>query len=56
MMFKNENSFIKTKKIRHPLIEAIQTDIPYIPNDVEIGTEDQGGFLLSFFMGFILPN
>jgi len=42
----NENSFIKTEKIRHPLIEVIQTDLPYIPNDVEIGTEDQCGFLL----------
>ena len=41
-----ENSFIKTTKIRHPLIEVIQTDVPYISNDVEIGTEDQCGFLL----------
>ena len=42
----SENSFIKTEKIRHPLIEVIQTDIPYIANDIEIGTEEQCGFLL----------
>ena len=41
-----ENSFISAKKMRHPLIEAIQTDVPYIDNDIEIGTEKQKGILL----------
>ena len=39
-------SFIKAKKIRHPLIEIIQTEIPYIANDIEIGTENNKGMLL----------
>ena len=42
----DENSFISAKKMRHPLIEAIQTDIPYIANDIEIGVETQRGILL----------
>ena len=30
----SEESFIEAKNLRHPLIEKIQTRIPYIPNDV----------------------
>lgn len=42
----NSNSFIKATKIRHPLIEKIQVDIPYVANDVEIGTDSRKGMLL----------
>jgi DNA mismatch repair protein MutS len=41
-----EKSYIKAKKIRHPLIEKIQCDIPYVANDIEIGTEENKGILL----------
>nr|QBK93356.1 MAG: DNA mismatch repair ATPase [Pithovirus LCPAC404] len=34
------NSFIRAEKIRHPIIERIQDDIPYVPNDVKIGTSE----------------
>jgi DNA mismatch repair protein MutS len=42
----SEKSYIKAKKIRHPLIEKIQSDIPYVANDIEIGTEENKGILL----------
>jgi DNA mismatch repair protein MutS len=45
----NENedySFIKATKIRHPLIEKLQTDTAYISNDIEIGTKNNKGILL----------
>ena len=29
------HSYIKATQVRHPLIEVIQKDIPYIPNDVD---------------------
>lgn len=41
-----ENSYIQAEKIRHPLIEVIQKDIPYIANDISIGTENEKGILL----------
>ena len=41
-----ENGFIKSKAIRHPIIERIQTKTEYVPNDIEIGTETQTGMLL----------
>jgi len=40
-----ERSYIHCKQIRHPIIEIINTNIEYIPNDVCIGKEDNG-FLL----------
>jgi DNA mismatch repair protein MutS len=39
-------SYIQSEKIRHPLIEVIQKDIPYIANDVSIGLEKEKGILL----------
>jgi len=42
----NEYGFVKANGIRHPLIEQIQNDIPYIANDIELGTEEQKGILL----------
>ena len=41
-----EESYIKAEKLRHPLIEIIQTDVPYIANDVSIGLENKKGMLL----------
>jgi len=42
----NENGYVKAKGIRHPLIEQIQNDIPYVANDIELGTEKEKGILL----------
>lgn len=41
-----DSSYISVKNIRHPLIENILSDIPYIGNDFELGTSDQKGILL----------
>jgi len=46
ILTETEDSFIKAEKIRHPLIEVIQVDTPYISNDIEIGTENNKGILL----------
>jgi len=35
----NQTSFIKCKKLRHPIIERIQIDIEYITNDIELSEE-----------------
>jgi DNA mismatch repair protein MutS len=43
---KNHSGYVKAKSIRHPLIEQLQTDIPYITNDIELGTEEEKGILL----------
>jgi DNA mismatch repair protein MutS len=42
----DENSFIQADSVRHPLIEVIQTDIPYVSNNIEIGKDDEKGILL----------
>ena len=41
-----EDSFVDTKQIRHPLIEKINTKVPYIPHDIVIGKDDTNGMLL----------
>ena len=43
-----EYGYIKANKIRHILIENIQTDIPYIANDIEIGYDKKGMLLYSY--------
>jgi len=35
----NNKSYFIAKDIRHPLVEKIQTDIPYIPNDVSLSED-----------------
>ena len=39
----SDSSFIQAKNIRHPIVEKIQTDIPYIPNDIHF---NENGMLL----------
>ena len=40
-------SFIKTKELRHPIVEKISTHTEYIPHDIELGFEtEQNGILL----------
>ena len=39
---KAKKAFINAKDIRHPLIEKIQTDETYVPNDVSIGKKQNG--------------
>lgn len=46
IVYDSKDSFIDTVGIRHPLIEQIQVDIPYISNDVSIGTDNSKGMIL----------
>ena len=39
-------AFIKAEKLRHCLIEHIQQNELYVPNDIHIGTEGQDGMLV----------
>ena len=39
-------SYMDIKHIRHPIIERIQTNIEYVPNDVKIGIDNTTGILL----------
>ena len=41
-----EKSFVDIEAMRHPIIERIQTDIEYVPNDICIGNSDLDGMLL----------
>lgn len=43
--------FIKANKIRHILIENIHSDIPYIANDIHIGSNDEKGMILYGYNG-----
>jgi DNA mismatch repair protein MutS len=38
-------AFIQANNLRHPIIERIQTQIPYVPNTIELGL-DKDGWLL----------
>lgn len=40
------DSYIKAQGLRHPLIEQINLDTPYISNPIEIGTEITKGIIL----------
>ena len=42
----SDNSYIKAKGMRHPIIEKILSNTHYVPNNVEIGTASQKGMLL----------
>uniref|UniRef100_A0A6C0BTQ3 DNA mismatch repair proteins mutS family domain-containing protein n=1 Tax=viral metagenome TaxID=1070528 RepID=A0A6C0BTQ3_9ZZZZ len=39
----SDSSFVDAKDIRHPIVEKIQKDIPYVPNDVKL---NEDGILL----------
>jgi DNA mismatch repair protein MutS len=43
---KSEESYIESKNIRHPIVEIINTNIPFVGNDVTIGREKEKGILL----------
>lgn len=38
----NSNSHLDMKEVRHPIIEIINEDIKYIPNDIKLGMSDNG--------------
>ena len=42
----DNKSYFKAEAIRHPIIEIVQDDIPYIPNDIFIGIDQQDGVII----------
>lgn len=40
------SSYIDAQEVRHPIIERIQTDIEYVPNNINLGNNSQNGMLL----------
>lgn len=40
------NSYLDCKDLRHPIVESIHTDTPYIPNDFQFGNTAPNGYLL----------
>jgi len=38
--------YIDAKKMRHPIIERIRTDIEYIPHDIKLGIDEMDGIIL----------
>lgn len=43
---RKKHGYIKCKNLRHPIVERIQTDTEYIPNDLTIGRKGIDGMLL----------
>jgi DNA mismatch repair protein MutS len=41
-----EKAYLKINDIRHPIIERINEDIPYITNDINLGVDGQNGMLI----------
>lgn len=42
----SDNSFLNIKELRHPLIENIQTNTRYIPNDISLNPDINSGLIL----------
>jgi DNA mismatch repair protein MutS len=42
----NINSYITATELRHPIIEKLNSQIQYIPNDITLGSNDKMGILL----------
>ena len=41
------NSYVKSKELRHPIVEKLNTGVTYVPHDIELGFEtEQNGILL----------
>ncbi len=41
-----DKSYFKATDLRHPIIEVINTKIPYISNNIKLGIENQDGIIL----------
>ncbi len=44
----NESAFIESKGLRHAIIEKLDTDTPYIPNNVSLNAEHNGLLLYGY--------
>ena len=43
---KKDKAFLKCKNLRHPIVERIQLDTEYVPNNINLGTDNLDGILL----------
>lgn len=43
---KNTKSYLKCYDLRHPIIEKIQKNLDYVPNDIELSDDKEDGILL----------
>ena len=41
-----DHSYINVKQIRHPIIEHVNRNTKYVPNDIILGSKEQSGILL----------
>jgi DNA mismatch repair protein MutS len=44
-LIKDNNSFIKIKQLRHPIVEAINVTTEYVPHDIHLDNEQSGVLL-----------
>ena len=44
----DKSSFIRAKKVRHPIVEVVQDDISFVPNDIVLGFSGLDDFQSSF--------
>lgn len=42
----SDASFIDGKSVRHPIVERVNTNIPFVANDVKLGVDNQDGVLI----------
>ena len=47
-IIENDQSFINSKEIRHPIIERLTMGKTYIPNDIQLGSSNQDDGILLF--------
>ena len=45
--FESENSYFQAEGLRHPIVECVQTKLPFIPNDIKIG-KDNNNFIICY--------
>ena len=45
--FESTNSYFQAEGLRHPIVECVQTKLPFIPNDIKIG-KDNNNFIICY--------
>ena len=45
--FDSNNSYFQAEGLRHPIVECVQTKVPFIPNDIKLG-KDNNNFVICY--------
>jgi DNA mismatch repair ATPase MutS len=45
--FDSNNSYFHAEGLRHPIVECVQTKVPFIPNDIKLG-KDNNNFVICY--------